>query len=233
MVLWLFLLVMITPPLHATTVPVKLGSTTVLIQRQQYGKGKSFVHLHQNERTALKAAKKVVKSQGGSVLTLVHKGGRNIIFRLNRQRYEFDPNRIFTDTGIKKTLTQHGAYSKRAHAEVKYLALRIKKLLPRTKVIAVHNNQFYSLKSYLPGHSLARDAKAYHVNRQRSYRNFYVLTQRKEFLRLKRLKFNTVLQSSRARDDGSLSKYFSQGNYVNVEAGYNQLHAQVHMLKKA
>ncbi len=229
---WFFLLVCIHSS-HASNYSVKVGNTRVIIQSQKHGKGKAFVHVHQNETTALKAAKAVIKTQGGSLLTLVHSGGRNIVFYLNHKRYEFDPNRIFTNRGIKKTLMQHGRYSPGAQAEVKKLADKIKTLLPQGKVIAVHNNKSYSLKDYLPGHKFNNDVRALHFNQRHPYRNFYVVTKKKEYFRLKKLHFNSIWQASHATDDGSLSVYLSTKDYVNVEAGYNQLAAQISMLKKA
>lgn len=80
---------------------VMVGDEPVIIQ-QTKGQGKTFVHVHHNEQTALKAAKAVIRKEGGSLITLIHSGGRNIVFHLHNQRYEFDPNRIFTDKGIKK-----------------------------------------------------------------------------------------------------------------------------------
>src|SRR5688500_18746557 len=93
---------------------VKVGDEPVRIQ-QIVGKGKTYVHVHHNEQTALKAAKAVIHKDGGSLITLVHSGGRNIVFHLNNERYEFDPNRIYTDAGIKKTLTQYSHYTPEAH----------------------------------------------------------------------------------------------------------------------
>ena len=218
----------------AKNYPVRLGDTVVQVQQERQGTGKDFVHLHQNETTALKAARTVIKSEGGSVLTLVHKGQRNIVFHLQNRRYEFDPNRIFTDAGIKKTLTQFGPYSQAAHVEVRKLSEKIKILLPKGKVIAVHNNhESYSMRQYLPGQPLATEAKALHYLNQNYYRNFYLVTQRQEFNRLKKLNFNSILQALNAEDDGSLSVYLSRRDYVNVEAGYDQLAEQIKMLQFA
>jgi hypothetical protein len=229
----LFLLIFNFNASYAASYPVQLGDETVIVKKQRVGQGKSFVHLHQNEHTALKAALAVMHSEGGTVLTLVHRGGRNIVFRLNRQRYEFDPNRIFTEVGIKKTLSQHGAYSRQAHAKVHQLASKIKSLLPAGKVIAVHNNQSYSMRNYYPGRALASDARAVHVNRHHPYRNFYLVTQKMDYLRLKNRQYNSVLQAKNPQDDGSLSVYLASQPYVNVEAGYGQLAMQIRMLQCA
>ena len=212
---------------------VKVGDTAVIIQQQTNGLGKAFVHLHQNETTALEAAHAVVNAEGGSVLTLVHAGGRNIVFHLNNEPYEFDPNRIFTDEGIQKTLAQFGECTPEAIIEVKRLADKIKTLLPKGKIIAVHNNEDYSLNDYLPGHSLAADARLLHVNEQHFFRNFYLVTQKKDYKRLSQLKFNSILQAVKATDDGSLSVFLAGSDYINVEAGYDQLAVQIKMLRWA
>lgn len=212
---------------------VYVGSCKVIIQQSQHASGQSFVHVHQNETTALRAAQHIVETKGGRLLTLIHPGQRNIVFQQNHQRYEFDPNRMFTDAGIKKTLKSFGHYSPAAHKEVKKLADEVKRLLPKGKIIAVHNNNDYSIKEYFPGNKLHKDAAAINLVQQHFYRNFYLVTRPTEFKRLKALRFNAVLQAKQAMDDGSLSVYLAHRDYVNVEAGYGQLHAQINMLKWA
>ena len=234
MIYGLFLLCLVgMPSVYANDYPVKMGDSTVIIQQIQHGKGKAFIHLHQNETTALQAVKTVIRADGGSLLTLIHSGERNIVFNLTHKRYEFDPNRIFTDIGIKKTLLQFGHYSPNAHAQVKKLARKIKKLLPTGKIIAVHNNQSYSLKNYFPGNDMAGEAQALHVNGRRNYRNFYLVTKEDDYLRLKKMNFNSIWQAMSATDDGSLSVYLTGSDYINVEAGYDQLATQIKMLKHA
>ena len=234
MILRGFLILMaIIKPLQASQTAIQLGDTTVTIQRLQNGKGKNFVHVHANETTALQSAKAVVRAQGGSLLTLKHRGTRNIVFNLDNKRYEFDPNRMFTDTGIKKTLQEFGNYSPLAHKEVKKLANALIELLPPGKIIAVHNNHDYSIKEYLPGQASEKEADAIHLDKKKFFRNFYLVTQKNDFDRLKALNFNIVKQISHATDDGSLSVYLANREYINVEAGYGQLAAQMNMLKNA
>lgn len=220
-------------PIHESFTPVHLGDETVTLQIFERGHGKTFVHLHQNEITARRAAFMVVRAEGGLVLTLRHHGGRNIVFHDHGERYEFDPNRIFTEAGIKKTLLQGGNYSQRAHQLVEKLADEIKAALPAGKIIAVHNNQSYSMRDYYEGQSLAADASALHVAREQAYRNFYLVTQAIDFDRLKQLKMNSILQAEQPTDDGSLSVYLGARQYVNVEAGYDALSMQLKMLHHA
>ena len=159
----LFMLIALSSSAYASTFPIHLGDQVVLIQVTEGQGQKAFVHLHQNETTALKAAKHISKEKGAGLLTLKHAGGRNIKFKLHHQQYEFDPNRIFTDQGIKRTLSTYGHYSSGAHQAVKKLAQSIIKYLPKGRLIAVHNNNGYSILDYLPGHPMEHDAKAIYL----------------------------------------------------------------------
>jgi hypothetical protein len=230
---WLFLIIILLASACATKHQVQVGDERVTLIREQRGKGKSFVHLHQNETTALKAARMVIKQQGGSVLTIKHSGQRNVVFHLHKKRYEFDPNRIFTSKGIKKTLEEYSEYTPEAYGQVKKLADEIKLLLPPGKIIAVHNNETYSFKDYWPGHNLEKEARLIYRNNHLYYRNFYLVTQKQDFVRLKNYRFNSVWQTLDATDDGSLSVFLGKSPYINVEAGYDQLSAQIEMLKYA
>lgn len=211
---------------------VKLGDSRVIVKLYP-GRGKTYIHLHRNETTALEAAKALIKQKGGSLITIEHPGGRNLGFWLHKKHYCFDPNRIFTEKGIRKTLTLNSHYTPEAARQVKKLARVIKILLPAGKVIAVHNNKSYSLKNYFKGKSLASDVRALYYNPQKSYRNFVLVTRKSSFLRFKRAGWSTVLQKSHVRDDGSLSVYLAKRDYINIEAGYDQLTAQKRMLRLA
>ncbi|CDZ76553.1 hypothetical protein BN59_00827 [Legionella massiliensis] len=230
---FLYLYFILNSLIHAETHTVRLGNTKIAIIKHK-GKGKTFVHLHESEVTALAAARLYVAKEGGTLITLKHSGERNVVFYLRGVRYEFDPNRIFTDKGIRTTLKQFGHYSPAAHFEVKKLANQILVLIPPGKVVAVHNNnRNYSLKEYFPKHSLARDANALYYRSFSNLRNFYFVTRREEYLRLKKLKFNVALQAKHAQDDGSLSYHFANKNYVNIESAYGALSAQLKMLRSA
>ncbi|KTC75348.1 protein-tyrosine phosphatase [Legionella birminghamensis] len=233
MIYFSYLYFLFTGIFHTEIHTFTIGDVTKIQIIKQAGQGKTLVHLHENENTALQAAKLYVDSNGGTLITLRHSGKRNIVFYIKKDRYEFDPNRIFTDTGIKKTLSQYGKYSLAAHQEVKRFAKTILELIPPGKVIAVHNNQGYSIREYFPKHPLALDAKALNYLRNSNFRNFFFVTREEEFARLKRLAFNVALQSDKAQDDGSLSYFLGRENYINIEAGYGQLTAQLQMLFNA
>ena len=47
----------------ATRHALRVGDTRVIIEKTQHGVGKNFIHVHQNETTALRAAKAVVAQE--------------------------------------------------------------------------------------------------------------------------------------------------------------------------
>lgn len=218
--------------LHTQIYPISLGDTSINIIKQS-GTGKTLIHLHENEKTALQAAKLYVDFNGGTLITLQHGGDRNIQFYLKQVRYEFDPNRIFTDNGIKNSLKQYGPYSKEAHAEVKKFAVKLKRMLAGNQIIAVHNNSDYSILEYFPNHPLVKDARAINYQQNSNYRNFYFVTKQDAYSRLKEAAFNVALQAPSAQDDGSLSYFLAKKNYINIEAGHGELPEQLRMLFNA
>ncbi len=228
----LYLFILFTSVACAHVYPVKIGDTPVKIVKYP-GKGKTLVHLHENETTALEAAQLYVDSEGGTLVTLQHGGQRNIRFTLNQVQYEFDPNRIFTDTGIRKTLNEYGPYSPAAHAQVRHFAQAILAQIPKGPVIAVHNNQSYSMQDYFTNHPLAKEVRSLFYKDNTSYRNFYFVTQEQDYSRLKSKKFNIALQAKHAQDDGSLSYYLAHEQYINIESAYGALQEQLKMIYNA
>lgn len=213
---------------------VYLGQTPIQIRHEDYGPGKIFVHLHANETTALLAAREIASQYGGQVITVVHQKKRDISFIYRKHRYSFDPNRIFTHQGVRHTLIKHHCYDPRVIPMIRKFAETILRIIPTNqKIVAVHNNQDYSLRDYFPKHELAHDALSYYYKAQSNYRNFYLVTTTEDFKHYKRFGFNVVEQAKCARDDGSLSIAMAKNRYVNVEAGFGQLQAQKKMLLKA
>lgn len=217
---------------YTQSIPVTLGNKQVIIEYHA-GKAPMYVHLHENETTALAAIKKTIPYRQNAWLSLHHAGTRTIRFDLHHQRFEFDPNRMFTPKGIRLSLAHYSHYSSDAATEINKLAAKIKELIADKPVIAVHNNQGYSLEDYLPGHSLSHDAKRIHFPHKTAYRNFFLVTRFDDYAALKDKSANVIEQHSDAEDDGSLSVYMANKTYVNVEAGYDQLAAQIQMLDTA
>ena len=218
---------------HVSRQVCQLGDTKILIQREDYGPGKVYVHPHADETTALEAARLIARSQGGQVVTLIHEKTRLISFHYHGKICQFDPNRIFTTKGVQENLKLYGCDSLETRAWVSHFAKQFKAAIPKGPVVAVHNNKQYSMKYYLPHQSLADDAAKIYMNPALYYRNFFLVTRERDFRLYKNKGFNVVLQSQHVRDDGSLSIVYAHQTYVNVEAGYDQLFYQMRMLQNA
>lgn len=227
------LLVFIMTPVFAGKEVIQLGETSVTLYWHDSG-APIFVHLHESETTAWQAIRQYTKQHGGSYLHLHQSGQRNICFRQRKQRYCFDPNRIFTDKGIKQTLTTYShQYDQLAHQEVTKLSNRIKHIIAGRPVIAVHNNQEYSMRDYMAKHSLAAEAQALHWHDMQQYRDFLLITQHHLWPQVKRNPHNAVLQAKSSTDDGSLSIWMANYAYINCEAGYGHLTQQLRQLSMA
>jgi len=211
-----------------------VGDKTIELRVTDYGAGHVYVALHQNEATSVAAAKAVLIDQGGVLIELIHGGSRRVHFTLGGVAYDFDPNRIFSASGIRATLgAQHSADVERA---VNDLAQTIVRSLPRSSlIVALHNNTDgrYSAVSYTLGGSYAADASAVTIRDGQDTDNFYFTTDSRWYTLLSNTPYNVVLQSPSARDDGSLSVYAASANvpYVNVEAEHGATNAQISMLR--
>jgi len=210
-----------------------VGETPVKIVTTRFGTGgHTLVALHENESTSVSAAKAVLRTKGGVLVELKHGGGRNLRFRHKGKTYTVDPNRIFTDAGIRKALA--GNYSEDGHQAVKGLANAILSRLSRSVIVSLHNNTngAYSIQSYSPGGQYARDATALHIVNANDPDNFFFVTSIRLFNALKGRGFSVALQSSAGTDDGSLSVYcLRQGiPYVNVEAQNGHVSEQKRMI---
>lgn len=214
--------------------PYRLGDTTINLSASGSSGRYVYIHLHENERTALQAARKFLSQHSGKLITLSHSGGRYVSFSLNGQRYQFDPNRIFTARGIRRTLsTNSRRVSPEAITVVSEFADTIIDMLGSQNIVALHNNANETIRSYLPNGKFAREAAETAYFAKQNPHNFFLVTQASTFDMLKKKGFNVVLQNNRqVTDDGSLSVYAAMHGipYVNVEAGYNALGAQVNML---
>jgi hypothetical protein len=182
-------------------------------------------NMHDDENTAVEAAKNIVKINGGTLVELKHTGERLISFHLNGTPYRFDPNRIFTPAGVTKTLLQYSQTSPEAEAEVSKFAqdLVSRFVTGMDVVVALHNNSNggYSVASYMKGGEFEKDGAQVFMNPQRDLDDFFYVTEEKYFNALKAKGYNVVLQNNRSvTDDGSLSVYCGRQKitYINVEA---------------
>jgi hypothetical protein len=220
----------------------QLGKTVITIRTLQYGTNKDlfFINLHDDEMTAVAGATKLLKTHGGTLVRILNNRNRNIRFTLHGFDFVFDPNRIFSRSGIIQTLRTFGPITTRAIQELEIFASRILDLLPtaKTPIIALHNNSDgkYSVTSYLKGNEREKDAKSVHVVNRQDPDDLFLTTDTALYRRLSRDKFNAVLQdNSKAHKDGSLSIYCGEKNisYLNCETEHGRLNQYTDMIATA
>ena len=208
---------------------VKLGESAVGVEIFRYdGEGKNVIlHLHQNELPSLAAAKDVASELGGSVITISQaKAGRYKEFKFGNFTVKFDPNRIFTDIGIEKTLV----FSQRG---------KIVKPDGETRRMAVQEVQKFRgvLLSIVDAEIAATGAKRLVVAHNNVAGEKYFHVTRKEDGKALSAKGYSVTLEDLKDNDGSLSVYFATSrktfSYLNVEAGYKDNAAQKQMLEAA
>ena len=218
-----------------------LGETNISILAYDSGKpGPLYYNMHDNENTSVEAASAVVRRKGGVLIELVHSGGRYIEFEHDGVDYAIDPNRIYTDIGIWRELERRAQRDTAVFEMVRAFATELLGLLridQQSLVVALHNNTDcrYCLYSYTAGGDYESDAEATFQSKWKDPDEFYFLTQKSHFERLKDSGFHLVLQdNSMVTDDGSLSVYCAQKSvsYINVEAQHGKVRAQRKMLKK-
>lgn len=196
-------------------------------------------NMHDDENTAVDAALQVIRKRGGRLVELRHSGERLISFRLGTESYRVDPNRIFTDQGLKDTLEKYSSWSRPAFDAVRTFALNLLEdygLDNTGLIITAHNNGKgeYSAASYLPGAVYETDAAEVCAAEGADPDDFFFVTAAASFKKLKESGFNVVLQDNESViDDGSLSVLADRKgiSYINCEAAKGHLQEQIRMLE--
>lgn len=201
--------------------------------------GIMFIHVHENEKTAVEAANKMLdKYNCGCFVTWQSKQDRYVTFTIGPDSFKFDPNRIYTAKGRAATLKANGVFTEESDATVKGVAnVFLEKYIDTMRlVIALHNNTDgggLTIKSFQKGGDYANDAKKVNVNAARDEDDFFLTTDNKIYAFLKKKGFNILLQNNaKVTDDGSLSVYAANKKiaYLNVEAQHGHLDQQLEML---
>lgn len=233
--------------------PLSIGTRTVeLVVYEAGADGLTYVLLHEDEKTASQAVMDVIEREGGRFVKLEHVGERDVTFRLGDgadedTAFTFDPNRMFSDAGIRSSLAAHGPVTPEAREAVQGFAEAVLQVVSPQEtpvVVAVHNNRReedlgegernYSTLSYMDGGWLAPEALFVYRNDAADPDDFFYVTNRTLYDRIRQGEFNVVLQNNRAAtDDGSLSIYCARHDipYVNVEAQRGHYEYQVKMLE--
>jgi hypothetical protein len=165
-----------------------------------------------------------------------------------KRRIYADPNRIYSENlrVTEKKLDLPGSESKRCgiaftsrpgalsnqaagrfHTIGEKVTSTLRQYLSKTDplIIALHNNTNNALQAseaYFPKQQFELSGRSAPIAQplQRDLDNFFLTTQRDDYLRLSKLRWNTILQLPSAEDDGSLSIWAAkqQIRYINIEA---------------
>jgi hypothetical protein len=211
------------------TLPFQIGDSSLSMEEKRFPGPCSLVFFapHDDENTCVEAAIEVATLQGGRILELKSGGNRRIAFKLQGRTISVDPNRIFTEVGIRKALGSQASGNNEVVAAIGTFAgqlLKAMKARPSRLLVALHNNTnggALEISNFAPGRSRAVEAEDYHANPALDGDDFFLTTARPIFEKLKQAGYNVVLQDNqRVPDDGSLSVYCGRQGipYLNVEA---------------
>ncbi len=217
-----------------------LGDAQIrVIYAQKAGAPLIYFNMHDNENTSADAGWQVLREAGGKLVEVQHTGERNISFNVQGKKYQVDPNRIFTPTGIRKTLETNSRFDPAAAAEVEAFSTALVNdfgLKRGDLVVALHNNSAdnYTVKDYLPRGTYARDAASVNFVAGSDADDFFFVTDPGHFRRLKSEAYNVALQNNATvTDDGSFSVFCGNFGipYINVEAEHGHLETQKQMIR--
>jgi hypothetical protein len=224
--------------LEETSASFKLGDSIIYFKTYISGtQNIIYFNLHDDENTAVDAAKNILNKITGKLIEIQASGERLISFNIDTTVYKFDPNRIFTASGRKATLKRYSQFSEEADSMVNLFAKFITdSLLKNVQVIVtLHNNSEnnYSILSYEQGGEYETDATAVYIDKNQDTDDFFYVTEEDFYNKIKQKAFNVILQdNSKVADDGSLSVYCGAKGvkYINVEAQKGHLKQQEKMI---
>ncbi|MGQ3014387.1 MAG: hypothetical protein ACT6QS_11820 [Flavobacteriales bacterium] len=200
--------------------------------------GPVFFNMHDDENTSTEAALALIADSGGTYIELKHSGARNISFRQRRKRYTFDPNRIYTDEGIRATLEKNGPYDEKAHRAVRRFSDNLLELVQRISpqyIFTLHNNTPENLMvySFVPGREYEADASEVYADTTKDHDDFILVTKKLFFDYYRLSGYNCVLQNQRPTNDGSLSVWAALNRvpYINIEAEHGHVEEQKEMMR--
>lgn len=204
-----------------------------------------FLAPHENEHVVNQYLKEKLKTQAGTFIILRQRGDRHIFLKVKGQEYEIDPNRIFSEVGIRASLLKQNPelatnekLLRKAMKRAKKLGLFILNQMPNASaIIAIHNNtDGYDNdgKSGVGTVSMHRyqkklDAGAKYIKKLHfgdgDEDDLFFITEPKDFESMKKANWNVLLQHEQVatipdEDDGSLSVYSEKKGirYINIEA---------------
>jgi len=242
MKLLILLLSLTTHQIYSQTIMettcLNIGDSTLTINHQYIEKDSSILYLniHEDEQTSIEAIRAFQKIKPVNFTFIEHNKTRRINFNIKNTNYSFDPNRIYTPLGRKKTIEPRQFLKFKPRVVTKFIANHIIKIVNKYDVIVtLHNNTDvnYSIKSYLPGKDESENTAEVYITENWDADDFVYTTEKSYFDYLKAKEVNVILQKQSGYvNDGSLSIYCGQENikYLNIEAQKGHLDEQIKLI---
>ncbi|MFB0516459.1 MAG: hypothetical protein ACETWG_07635 [Candidatus Neomarinimicrobiota bacterium] len=227
------------PALSVVTHTLRLEEEKVWVKvYQRPGSNLNFVNLHDNENTSAEAAKAYIRAHGGRLLELVHGRGRTVVIRRNGVLHYFDPNRMFTEKGLRQSLDYFHNLTEENVALASGFAHKVAGLIglkQNEAVIAVHNNTNgkLTIHDFKPGEWYGDDTRDVFISPAEDPDNFFFTNSPALYRALKTLRYNVALMKLNPPDRGTLGNAVNNrgGIYVLVEAEHGHLIHQIAMLE--
>lgn len=218
------------------TIPIQLGDDTLSLQRYVVGDEHivKMIRVHADENTAKKTALWWLEQNPGEFID-IDNDQRNVQFTIDGIEHAVDPNRIFAWQGLHSSLNEN---SEQIHPDAlnqaNKLANGIRQCLASSHtVIALHNNEEFSIAEYTSAGPSQSSANGVHVEPGASCHNFVLVTDEVDFHALKAKRISCVWLSDEDADHpGSLSDHCAnQGiRYFNIETSHGAFDVQQRLL---
>jgi len=223
------------------TTLIVAGDLNVNLVRYKYGKPSiSFLAIHDDEDTGVKAAFEYIQFNGGSIIDCQYGGKRNYKFMYNGQQYQTDPNSIYSNEGAKIGIEKFGPSNNEVVRQMENIArIILNQYNPKRLgyIFTLHNNADggFGIPSYLKGYELEKVTDSLHINFQMDPDDMVLVTEKKLYSALKKANVNVVLQHTEADDDGSLSIYAKRNQipYINVEVQHGHQEENLRLIEIA
>jgi hypothetical protein len=221
------------------TTKIQINQFPINLVRYSFGKPTiSFLAIHDDEDTGVKAAFEFIRFSGGSILDSQYGGVRNFKFVNNAEEFQTDPNSIYTKKGIPLGISKFGPVDDDVVNHLERTGKAILKAYNPGKlgyIFTLHNNGDggFGISSYLKGYELESAADSVFINFQMDADDLILVTELELFNKLKAANVNVVLQSENAADDGSLSIYAMNKKipYLNVEVQHGHLEENLRLIE--
>lgn len=211
----------------------------------------NWLAIHNNESDAIRAMNWAAEKYGGKAIQVLNRRRglqRALKGGYGRYVYVYDPNRIFTNLGIIKTVLHYNVYYARRSRRSRRILRRVVRNLAYTVrrkflksfslsrkryMIALHNNMSSGKVSINQYHK----KKGYYIfqNPFEDPKNFVLTIRYKDFKILAKQGLNVVYQAKagRKQNDGSLSYYCHKKGflYLNIETRFGKLEDQKRIIK--